>query len=481
MKQSDSLSERRWQAAYATVLVLIAVMYLTLIGGRAVWYDESYTLAMIRHSFSEIWSITAADFHPPLYYLLLKLFSMLFGYSLLSAKFFSLIPFVLISAIGGIQLKKLFDCRTALLFMVLFAMFPCFLPFAVEIRMYSLASLFLFLNALYALRLTQGISQPSDWLMFALFGTCAAYTHYFALVSAGVVYGLLLLAVLLKKRSALKYWLFSAGLTVVLYLPWLHLFLGQLSYMAGNEYWIRPITWQTILNYGRDLLGARGIAHFSLVFGGCFLIALISLLLRKNASDLLTTLSALAVPIGTILIGVAASLLVRPVFVTRYVLPTVPLLAFFLAYAMGKMNSRILVSLLLAVALLGGILNYRTVLIGEYEPAKTGLEVYSSDNEPLPDTYVICGTNSFEEHISGVLSYYEPDSTIYVVHQPPTISPASPFPNIYPFQNDIDGPAILLFPAEEAFPEELGEDHEHRYIGTIDKYGKAANAYLLDP
>lgn len=128
------------------------LMYLLMIRVGYVWSDEAYTFALIKHSFSDICVITAADVHPPLYYILLKAFILPFDYSLLAAKLFSIVPFVLILIIGGIQMRMLFNEKMSLVFMVLFLLSPFLLKYAVEIRMYSLASLFVFINAIYAYR-----------------------------------------------------------------------------------------------------------------------------------------------------------------------------------------------------------------------------------------------------------------------------------------------------------------------------------------
>jgi len=201
-------------------------MYLLLTAGHSFWYDEAYTMEMIKHCFSEIWEITAADVHPPLYYFLLKIFLIPFGDSVFMAEIFSTLPFVLVMAIGGFQLRKLFDAKTAVLFMALFLLFPYTMSYAVEIRMYSLAALFVFLTAVYAFRCWREGNTWLDWVLCAVFGVCSAYTHYFALVSVGIVYGLMLFAVIAGNRKQVKTWIFMAALTFVLYLPWLKCFMA---------------------------------------------------------------------------------------------------------------------------------------------------------------------------------------------------------------------------------------------------------------
>ena len=66
----------------------------------------------------------------------------------------------------------------------------------------------------------------------------SAISALIALVAAGAIYGVLLVCILVKKRSILKSWLVVSAVTIVLYLPWLKCFAEQLAFKVSNEYWI---------------------------------------------------------------------------------------------------------------------------------------------------------------------------------------------------------------------------------------------------
>ena len=61
--------------AYWLLCAVAAVLFGVLSLRTNIWADEAYTFAMVRHSFADIWRITAADVHPPLYYFLVKIFT----------------------------------------------------------------------------------------------------------------------------------------------------------------------------------------------------------------------------------------------------------------------------------------------------------------------------------------------------------------------------------------------------------------------
>ena len=50
-------------------VIALGIIFMSLsIFHTNMWFDESYTIGIVRHSFSEIWSITSYDVHPPFYY-----------------------------------------------------------------------------------------------------------------------------------------------------------------------------------------------------------------------------------------------------------------------------------------------------------------------------------------------------------------------------------------------------------------------------
>lgn len=80
---------------------------------------------------------------------------------------------------------------------------------------------------------------------FVFYGLAAAYTQYFACVAVAMVYLFLLLAFWFLDRRRIREWLFYAAASVVCYVPWLFALAGQLGAVSGN-YWILPLTWRSL-------------------------------------------------------------------------------------------------------------------------------------------------------------------------------------------------------------------------------------------
>jgi len=469
------MNKRRYIfSSYWLILLFAAVLYGLMSLSDMIWADEAYTFAMIRHSFPEIWRITAADSHPPLYYFAVKLFSMPFGYSEYSVRLFSGICYLLILAVGGSQIHRLFDRKTGLMFMALFLLYPFALDHAVETRMYAFSALAVFLNALFAYRVWLD-NRGLDWAVFTLAGLAAAYSHYFALVSAGVIYGLLFLCCLCKNRKLLKPWLIASLATVVLYLPWLKCFIGQLAVKITTEYWIAPITLNTVVNDMITLLRTNDSRVYPLLFGLLVAALFIQMIIRRDGPALL----ALTVPALTMLVGIAASLAVRPVYVVRYLAPCAPLMIFFLAFGISSIRREQLFTAVSSVLLVAFFSNLPYVA-ASMRPGqnKIGADFVTATEQA--QAYVVELRESIpNSHISQVVSYYQSEKPIYV---PETLGEASPYPNIEEltaFQpEELDCVAVLTDP--DSRPSMSGlEGFECTSLGVYHEVNYRAGVWLL--
>ena len=85
---NKKISRSVWIAWIAIMVAGTALLFIG-ITKESLWYDESYSAAIVNHSFWEIITISGADSHSPLYFLMLRLFSMIFGHSVLALCAFS--------------------------------------------------------------------------------------------------------------------------------------------------------------------------------------------------------------------------------------------------------------------------------------------------------------------------------------------------------------------------------------------------------
>lgn len=74
------------------VIIVLGIIFISLSAFHEnIWYDECYSVAMARHSFADIWKITANDVHPALYYWFLHILYLIFGSNILVFRLFSVV------------------------------------------------------------------------------------------------------------------------------------------------------------------------------------------------------------------------------------------------------------------------------------------------------------------------------------------------------------------------------------------------------
>lgn len=300
------------------ILVFICFAVLVICSLNAnIWLDETFSLRIIQYGYKEVIQYTAADVHPPLYYILLKavvdLFSHLsasFTFTVIISKLFSVLSYALTALICWCKLKG-YRFRTILL-LFLFAS-GSLAGYGIEIRMYGWALFFVTSAYLFARDIMDGKGKAGAWVIFVVFSLCGAYTHYFALVSIGAIWFYLFIWLLLNNRKQIKQWLIFGVITVVGYLPWLMVLLEQAK-AVSESYWISDIHIGTIAGYIMFILPGA----LMLIFFVAIVHAFVN---RKKEGISLYDWSGGLIPVTTAAVGVLASILIRPVFISRYLIP----------------------------------------------------------------------------------------------------------------------------------------------------------------
>src|SRR3989344_6483789 len=117
----------------------------------ALWHDEAFSALYLRYPWDEMFYRIGLDVHPPLYYIILRLWSYLASDSLLSLRLLSILFGVLTVWAGYLYVKQTFgNKKLALLASLLLAINPFQIQYSLEARMYTLGT-FLVLWSSYIL------------------------------------------------------------------------------------------------------------------------------------------------------------------------------------------------------------------------------------------------------------------------------------------------------------------------------------------
>lgn len=367
------------------LLLAISVMMLgkslMLCFSNDIWYDELFTVGMIEHSYGELIRFTAADVHPPLYYCIVKLFVELCKLivpgadTVVLAKLASILPYGILMLYSVTFIRRRFGMLVSGLFSFCILAMPQLSAYTVEVRMYGWAMFFVTAAFLYAGELAcsyvnrnmaDSKSDPGQECGFGrnttgerlnaaalvFYSLAAAYTQYFACVAAGMVYLYVLIVFLLRDRSRIKVWLVCVAVSVAGYAPWLVALAGQL-HAVGENYWILPLTWRSLGGcvkflmkpaFTGDILSAALAVVLTCGCGAAVVYVVLRGLrgrdcIKMTEDDKLShnsrvldiqeqekdkavfVLAGVGVLAGLVAFGFLASLLFRPVFVYRYMIP----------------------------------------------------------------------------------------------------------------------------------------------------------------
>lgn len=368
------------------ISVLMLGKSVALCFSNDIWYDELFTVGMIEHSYGELIRFTAADVHPPLYYCVTKFFADLCKLimpgagTVVPAKIVSVLPYFILLLYSVTFLRKRFSIFTGGLFLFCVISMPQLAAYTVEVRMYGWALLLVTAAFFHAygcveagsplmeepgtaglfmedVGTAEGLSAEDvsrtdredrhgrkRWLhgtALVLYGLAAAYTQYFACVAVVMVYLYVLAAFLVQDKRRVKEWFLYVAVSIVGYIPWLFALMGQISAVREN-YWILPLTWRSIGGCVKFLmkpaftgevinviLAVVIFAGYVLVVGGCFVCYVKTGRIKSDYSTkiyyngrVLFLFAGLFVLIGLVGFGFVASILIRPVFVYRYMIPS---------------------------------------------------------------------------------------------------------------------------------------------------------------
>lgn len=295
-------------------------LYLTLLLGLALrlkdltkeslWFDESHTLILSRLSFTEIIPAIAIDVHPPFYFLLMQVWTNLFGESVFVLRFFSVIfgtfSIYLLYKIA----EELYSKKTGIIAALFLSLSSLHIHYSQETRMYALV-FFLSLASLYFFIKFLKERKNADLTFYVITSSLMLYTHstsVFLLVFQNI-YFLLDLYSKGKGKEFLLKWLLSQALIILLYLPWIGIIIYQWGKVSSQSWglWVKTASLERLYQFLNTYAG------FGLVYFAIPILAL-GKKLKKTLFPILLLVTALFIPF-------LVSKFIKEMFIIRITLP----------------------------------------------------------------------------------------------------------------------------------------------------------------
>jgi len=309
-------------SAFLLIFIIASIVYLYNLTFSDLWIDETFTKELIKFPFPKMLELLAGDFHPPLYFSLLKLFNSVTGISDFTIRLFSVIGALCLLILSYTVGQRVFGKNGALYFCLTILSIPMLASNSHDARMYTWAPFAVTGVFLYSYLYIK-TNKRSDLVLLGLFTLMAAYLHYYCLIAAFWSNIFVFLYLVLKKGKTWYAHLITMFAVVLLYLPWLAVFLAQTS-SANDNFYIAPLNIESILAcyigpfMEKFWFEIPSYIMIAIVFS-LTLVSIFNHFIRYKDDDRLILGLSLTIFNATILTGIILSFILRPVLMLRYV------------------------------------------------------------------------------------------------------------------------------------------------------------------
>ncbi len=389
----EKLKNQRGKLPYI-VFVILSSFSVSLVFNNNLWFDEAYTLSLIQHIYSKIIEILKTDMHPPLYFLSLKCFCEIFGYSIPITKVFSVLGYIATLSLGLTVIKKHFGKDTSIVYMFTVGAIPMSLYFSVQQRSYQWCIFFVTLCFVEALLFLENC-RVRHCVIFVIAALLAAYNHLYALLAVGIIFIFVNICILLKNRNLIK-----------------AIIISDIAMIAGYSPWIIPLLYQTEAAAGSFWL--TGVEPLSvIVFTSGIVIS--ALMLAKKENRRLPVIFAIICVLSVQAVGLLVTVFIRPFYIARYSVVISGIFALLIVFGTKdiKEKSKKFICILLCALNIACVVGTGTF---EYDSSISDFFARFDKISSSTDTFLYCDS-SF-----GILSYYYHENTHICTYYEPWFS-----------------------------------------------------------
>ena len=415
------------------LLFLVGICYLIIdimVGFTTfgLWKDELFSVMMVNLPLNDMIAVGINDVHPLLYYFIYKFFVIigsLFNYNdvIVIGRFVSILPFCLLAIFNYTKVSRVFGWKTAGVFNLLIFSMPLLMDYALELRMYGWALLFITVAFVY-IKMILNDSNLKNWMILTICVVLAAYTHYFAAVGGFALYLTFLIYIFFKKKELLKTFILSTIVAVLVYVPWIPFMIHQITQIQGN-YWIELTLKSVFIDVLVIFASVYGNYNSNLYFGmyipllfAFLLFCVFVIVLIKNRGNFdsfagIGLVSVLLVPS----IGIGISLFNTPIYYWRYIIPMLGVFWLSFSVLLCKIkNKKIVIPALIIILICGivcafGFINHQQT---NYQETLNNYDGFKNSNISDNDIVVSSGL-TFSELKSLYLSNCTHYSTNFII------------------------------------------------------------------
>lgn len=392
----EDISERTFAVGTALAAALSAVVAGAALTREPLWEDELVTLATVGRSFGGMLGKLPEEHHGLAFDLALWPIVHLGGTSSFWLRLPALIAVVAAVVLTALVGSRLAGRRVGLLAAGLLALHPLAIRYAQEARMYAFA---LLAGVLAVWLLLRALERPgvARWLLYGLAVVALGYAHDFALLSV-IAHPLL---VRTARPAAWRPFALSLAGAAVLLAPLVHI--ARSDFRGDRRDWIPEVGADRLRDVAFTVVGSQSalyVALLVLVAAGVMYVRA-----RPPGRPAPGLVAFLAVWLLAPFVVLTVASLVKPLLVSRYLIPSLPALCIALAIAATLIGRRGAVVATLALALVFGLetaRDARVIANPDWPGAAAHLDAVRQAGEPE----IVVG---WTEGTGNMLGYYQAD------------------------------------------------------------------------
>lgn len=347
--RAESASSTRAEIFSSIVLmmVFVAILSMFIFSGQSLRLDESQSLWQTSHSVPTIMQIVAQDTHVPFYHMLLHLWQASFGGGVATARMLSLLFYLLVIPAVYFLGRLVYGSSIGLFAAFLVTISPFLNWYGNEVRMYTIFTLVTVLNQYFFMCLFMRRDVPARtrqlyWMGYAITMYVGMFTHYFFVFNIATQ---ALFFVLYREhfpKRAFRKFLVIMVIAAIIFAPWAWYVISQGAASNTQPQLSKPTSIDIFNTFSQFLFGFQNdYINTILVSLWPLLVLLIFLSLRRHQRVTPQTIYLFFSLFVPLLLAYSLSVTIRPVYLTRYLILSLPSLYLLLSWVLTVYSERL--------------------------------------------------------------------------------------------------------------------------------------------
>ncbi|MBN1117297.1 MAG: glycosyltransferase family 39 protein [Bacteroidales bacterium] len=427
---------------FLLIFVIATVFYLFKLGFSDLWSDEIYTKSMLDGSLPDFFAKFKNDLHPPLYYLGLRFFTVLFGLNPITLRLFSVLGILSTILLGYFAGQRIFGKQGALYFCLMLISIPMLAAYSHQARMYTWAAFSVTGVYIYSY-LFMRTGKNHDLVLLFVFTVIAMYIHYYSMAAAFVANAFVFLYLLQTKNKKWLPHLFSLLLATILFLPWLFMFIIQIK-KVQHAFWAPSVSFNAIFScftipFTEQFWTTNYSISLTILIYSLIVITLFMSFTKSFSEYRLILWLSVFIFLGTLIVVTIISLFSQPILSNRYVMTIVTMLVIAPTILFIRMKIKWLKMILISVIFLLSVRISISNFYFSYGPYKQTIEYISATYPEIRKILHIT------EVTAGPLVEYSGNSGLSHYWLKAEMSNVDAFPEVHQYNQ----PGEFLQPGEE--------------------------------